>query len=131
MGKSLQIATGLRLPGSELLDTADASYSAFGLKKLAVCTTDAGKIYALDMADGSVAWYVDRSSGPRGGFAPRCSGFGLFRLFVFVGLGCVVAWPAGVLGRGRGYFRCLGCRSRQPAGRSMTPVPFLTTEGCK
>lgn len=103
MGKSLQIATGLRLPGSELLDTADASHSAFGLKKLAVCTTDAGKIYALDMADGSVAWCVDRSSGPRGGFAPRCSGF-----FVFVGLGCVVAWPAGVLGRGRGYFSVLG-----------------------
>lgn len=61
MGKSLQIATGLRLPGSELLDTADASHSAFGLKKLAVCTTGAGKIYALDMADGSVAWYVNRS----------------------------------------------------------------------
>lgn len=56
VGKSLQIATGLRLPGSELLDTADTSHSAFGLKKLAVCTTDVGKIYALDMADGSVAW---------------------------------------------------------------------------
>lgn len=56
VGKSLQVVTGFRLPGSELLDTADSSHSAFGLKKLAICTTEVGKIYALDMADGSVAW---------------------------------------------------------------------------
>eukprot|EP00903_Cladosiphon_okamuranus_P020118 g18474.t1 len=62
VGKSLQIATGLRLPGSEVLDTADTSHSAFGLKKLAICTTNVGKIYALDMADGSVAWSLFRPS---------------------------------------------------------------------
>ncbi|CAM9185897.1 unnamed protein product, partial [Ectocarpus sp. 12 AP-2014] len=62
VGRSLYAATGLRLPGSELLDSADASHSAFGLKKLAVCTTAAGKIYALDMADGSVTWSLFRPS---------------------------------------------------------------------
>lgn len=58
VGKSLDMANGLRLPGSELLldAAADASLSSFGLRKLAVCTTDAGKMYAIDMADGSVAW---------------------------------------------------------------------------
>lgn len=48
--------TGFHLPGAELLEEADTVHSAFGLKKLAVCTTKAGKLYALDMADGSVAW---------------------------------------------------------------------------
>ncbi|CAB1113817.1 unnamed protein product [Ectocarpus sp. CCAP 1310/34] len=60
--RSLYAATGLRLPGSELLDAADASHSAFGLKKLAVCTTAAGKMFALDMADGSVTWSLFRPS---------------------------------------------------------------------
>lgn len=48
--------TGVHLPGSELLEEADASHAAFGLKKLAVCSTKAGRLYALDMADGSIAW---------------------------------------------------------------------------
>ena len=50
--------TGMSLPGSELLNEVDASHSAFGLKKLAICTTKAGKLYALDMADGSIVWCV-------------------------------------------------------------------------
>ncbi|CAM9902690.1 unnamed protein product, partial [Hapterophycus canaliculatus] len=63
VGESLYAATGLRLPGSELLaDPADASRVSFGLKKFAICTTDVGKIYALDMADGSVAWSLLRPS---------------------------------------------------------------------
>ncbi|CAM9409723.1 unnamed protein product [Laminaria digitata] len=56
VGKVVNALTGISLPGSELLKEVDASHSAFGLKKLAICTTKAGKLYALDMADGSVAW---------------------------------------------------------------------------
>lgn len=42
--------------GGEVLEGAGPSEAAFGLKKLAVCSTRAGKIYAIDMADGSIAW---------------------------------------------------------------------------
>lgn len=56
VGKAVHAVTGISLPGSELLNEVDASHSAFGLKKLAICTTKAGKLYALDMADGSIAW---------------------------------------------------------------------------
>lgn len=58
VGKAVHALTGISLPGSELLSEMDASHSAFGLKKLAICTTKAGKLYALDMADGSIVWYV-------------------------------------------------------------------------
>lgn len=50
--------TNVRLPGSELLENVDVSGNSFGLNKLAICTTKASKLYALDMLDGSVRWYV-------------------------------------------------------------------------
>ena len=53
---AVQSLTGVSLPGSELLEEADVEHSAFGLKKYAVCTTKVGKMYALDMTDGAVAW---------------------------------------------------------------------------
>ena len=58
VGKAVHALTGISLPVSELLNEVDASHSAFGLKKLAILTTKAGKLYALDMADGSIAWCV-------------------------------------------------------------------------
>lgn len=56
MAGVVQRLTGVRLPGSELLEETDAEHSAFGLKKYAICTTKVGKMYALDMADGAVVW---------------------------------------------------------------------------
>lgn len=47
---------GVSLPGSELLEEVSSAHAAFGLKKLAICTTKPGKLYAIDMTDGSVEW---------------------------------------------------------------------------
>lgn len=56
LGRAVKSLTGVMLPGAEVLEGATPSEAAFGLKKLAVCSTRVGKIYAIDMADGSIAW---------------------------------------------------------------------------
>lgn len=48
--------TGMGLPGADIFEGESPSDPAFGLRKLAVCSTTAGKLYALDMADGAIAW---------------------------------------------------------------------------
>lgn len=56
LGAAVKSMTGMGLPGADIFEGESPSDPAFGLRKLAVCSTTAGKLYALDMADGAIAW---------------------------------------------------------------------------